>query len=324
MTCSSLSGPLLTVLWCMTGCAGAFAQAWPAKAVRMIVPSAPGGGNDAVARIVSSKLSDVTGTTWVVDNRSGGAGNLAAEIVVRASPDGYTVMIATSTMLTVNPALYKLPFSYEKDLQPITQLATAEHIVAVHPGVPVKTLNELITLAKQQPGTLNYASAGVGNSTHLSAELLTKRAGIRLVNVTYKGGGPAASSVLAGETQVIVGTGASTAAFIKAGRLRALATTGLKRSKLAPELPTVAESGYPGFEAIVWFALFVPRDTPKSIAAKFRDEVIKVVQQTEVQTAMARQGLEVETGTPAALAARIRSETELLADIIKGLGLRIE
>ena len=267
--------------------------AYPSRPIRVVVATAPGGG-------------------------------IGAEIVARASPDGYTVLASTSTLLTVNPSLYRMPFSVEKDLQPVTVLALGEQVVVVHPGVPVKTLAELITLAKQKPGALNYASAGQGTALHLGAELLKLRAGIEMTQVPYKGGGPAAAAVLAGEVQVLVGTIASTITFIQAGRLRALAATGAKRSRLSPDLPTVAESGYPGFDAGVWFGMTLPSATPKAIVERIHKETLKALQHPDVQTAMARQGMESGAGSPADMAARIRRETSTWAAVIKKTGIRAE
>ncbi len=297
---------------------------YPNRPIRVVVATAPGGGVDAVTRIVSPKLTDSMGQTWVVDNRAGAGGNVGAEIVARASPDGYTVLASTSTLLTVNPSLYRMPFSVERDLQPVTVLAIGEQVVVVYPGVPVKTLAELITLAKQKPGALNYASAGQGTALHLGAELLKLRAGIEMTQVPYKGGGPAAAAVLAGEVQVLVGTMASTITFIQAGRLRALAATGAKRSRLSPDLPTVAESGYPGFDAGVWFGMTLPSATPKAIVERIHKETLKALQHPDVQTAMARQGMESGAGSPADMAARIRRETSTWAAVIKKTGIRAE
>ena len=308
----------------VAGVAQTAEPAYPTRPIRLVVPWPPGGAADALARSISPNLSDAMGWNWIVDNRGGAAGNLGAELVARANPDGHTVLQALDTSLTANPSLYKLPFSVEKDLQPVTLLATIEFILVVHPSMPAKTLKEFIALAKQKPGTLNYASGGVGGALHLSAELLKKRAGIDVVHVPYKGGGPAAAAVLAGETQVMVGSVASAIAFVTAGRLRALASTGPKRSKLLPELPTVAESGYPGFEVVLWNALLVPAATPKNIVARIRNEALKAVQQAEVQTAMARLGMDPMTSTPAELAARIKTETGIWAGIIKDAGIRAE
>jgi len=308
----------------VAGLAQAAQQAYPTRSIRLVVPFAPGGGLDVAARIVSPKLSEAMGQHWVVDNRSGAGGNVGAEIVVRANPDGHTLLLALSQQLTANPSLYNLPFSVEKDLQPIMLVATAEHMLVVHPSVPAKTVKEFVALAKQQPGAFNYASSGTGTPVHLGAELLKKRAGIDMVHVPYKGGGPAAAAVLAGESKLMVGSVASTIGFVKAGRLRALGTTGTKRSTVLPDVPTIAESGYPGFEVTVWFALLAPGGTPNGIVERIRSDTLKVMQQGEVQTAMARQGLDVETSTPSELAARIRKEGAMWSGIIKELGIRAE
>lgn len=315
------------VIVCLAGGASAACAmdvAYPARPIRAVVASAPGGGLDIVTRILAPKLTESMGQTWVVDNRSGAGGNVGAEIVVRASPDGYTVLTSTSTLLTVNPSLYRMPFSVEKDLLPVTALAVGEQVVVVHPGVPAKSLQELIALAKQKPGSLNYSSAGQGTALHLGAELLKLRAGIDMTQIAYKGGGPAAAAVLAGEVQVLVGTVASTITFINAGRLRALATTGPKRSRLIPDAPTVAESGYPGFDASVWFGMTLPATTPKAIVERLNRDTVRALQLPDAEAAMARQGLDPAPGTPAELAARIRRETETWAAVIKKTGIRAE
>lgn len=230
--------------------------------------------------------------------------------------------MALSSQLTVNPNLYKqLPFNVENDLQPITMLATAEHILIVHPGVPAKTLKEFVALAKQNPGSLRFASAGVGSSLHMAAELLKKRAGIDMVHVPYKGAGPAVAAMLSGECQVLAGTVSSTIQFISAGRLRALASLGARRSKVMPDLPTVAESGYPGFEADAWYGLLVPTQTPRRIVERIRTEVLKVLEYSDVRTAMAHQGLAPATSTPAELAVRINRETSMWASVISNAAI---
>jgi tripartite-type tricarboxylate transporter receptor subunit TctC len=307
-----------------TGPAFGAEPAYPTRPVRLLIPFAPGGGADALARIITPKLHESLGQPWIVDNRGGAAGNLAAETVVNAAPDGYTVFQGFGTVLTVNPSLYKLPFNMEKDLQPVTVLATAQYILVLHPGVPAATLQEFIAVARQKPKGLNYASAGVGSPLHLAAELFKKRAGVDMVHVPYKGGGPAAASVLAGETQVLFGSVASSMPQVKAGKLKALATTGLKRSKVAPELPTIAESGFPGFDVSSWYGLLVPARTPTPIVNRLREAAIKAVTLPDVTEALGRQGLEVETSTPAELAARIRTETRTWADVIKAAGIKAE
>ena len=300
----------------------AAAPAYPTRPVRLLVPFAPGGGADTLARIIAPKLSDAMGQTWVIDNRGGAAGNLAAELVATANPDGHTLFMGFSTVLTVNPSLYKLPFDVQRDLRPITLLATAQYLLVVHPSVQAKSVKELVELARQKPRSLNYSSAGVGSPLHLAAELFKKRAGVDMVHVAYKGGGPAAAAVLAGETQVIFGSVASSLPQVKAGRLRALATTGLKRSIAAPELPTMAESGFPGFDVSSWYSLMSPAATPTAIVGRIRDEAIKVLQLADVQQAMLRQGLDPESSTSEELAARIKSETAVWAGVIRDAGIK--
>ena len=302
----------------------AFSESYPTRPIRLIVAFPPGGSTDALARIITPKLGEAMGQNWIVDNRGGAGGNVGAEIVARANPDGYTALVAVDSQLTANPTLYKLPFNVERDLQPVTMLAVPEQLLIVFPGVPAKTFKEFIELARQKPGALNYASAGVGSPIHLAAELLKKRTGIDITHVAYKGAGPAIAALLAGEVQVVAGSVASTLAFVTSGRLRALAATGAKRSKALPDLPTVAESGYPGFEITVWLGLLVPGHTPKSITERMRNEVIKALQLPDVQMSMARQALPPETSTSEELAARIRKETLMWAAVIKDARIHLD
>jgi len=303
---------------------GAESSAYPTRPIRLLVPFAPGGGADTLSRIITPKLHDALGQPWVVDNRGGAAGNIAAEIVARAAPDGHTVFMGFNTVLTVNPSLYKLSYSVAKDFRPVTLLATAQYILVLHPSVQAATLNEFIALAKRKPGSLNYSSAGVGSPLHLAAELFKKRAGISMVHLAYKGGGPAAAAVLAGEAQLLFGSVASSLPQVKAGRLKALATTGTKRAKVAPELPTIAESGFPGFDVSSWYALLVPAGTSPAIVNRIRGAAIKAVELPDVQEAMSRQGLDVETSTPQELAARIKSETAVWAGVIREAGIKAD
>lgn len=312
----------------------AFAAAWasaqaaepayPTRPVRLVVGLGVGGGVDMLARILAPKLSEALGHAWVVDNRIGASGNIATELVARASPDGHTVLMVINTQLTANPSLYKLPFDVQRDLQPITTLGTSDQMLVVHPSVPAATLKEFIALAKQKPGAFNYASTGTGSVDHLGTELLNKRAGIKLVHISYKGGGQAGAALLAGEVQVRIGAAASTAPFVSNGRVRALAMASGKRSKLLPELPTVAESGYPGYEVNVWYAFLAPAGTPKSIVERIRTETIKALQASDVQAQLDRGGVNPASSTPAELAKRLSSETEVLAALIKELGIRVQ
>ena len=294
------------------------------RPVRLLVPFAPGGGADTLARIITPKLTESMGQQWVVDNRGGAAGNIAAETVARAAPDGSTVFMGFSTVLTVNPALYKLPFSMEKDLQPVTLLATAQYILVVHPSVQASSVKELIALMKQRPKTLNFASAGVGSPLHLAGELFQRRAGVQMVHLPYKGGGPAAAAVLAGEAQLIFGSVASSFPHVKGGKLKALATTGRQRSKVAPDVPTMAEAGVAGVEVTSWYAFMLPAGTSAALVNGLREHAIKALDAPDVQQAMARQGLDPETSTPQELAARIRTESRTWAEVIKTAGIRAE
>jgi len=298
--------------------------AYPTRPVRMIVGFPPGGSTDALARVLAPRLADAMGQSWVVDNRGGAGGNLGTEMVARSNPDGHTVLLALNTQLTASQSLYKLPFNVDKDLLPVTNLATHEHIVLVQPSIPVKTLKEFIALAKQKPGAFNYGSSGVGGSLHLAAELLKRRAGFEMTHVAYKGAGPAIAAMLAGETQVMVGAVPSTIAHVRSGRIRALATTGPTRHKVTPELPTVAESGYPGFENVAWFAFLVPAGTPAHAVNRILAETHKALAIPDVQNTLGRIGLDPQPSTQAQVIERLRTETRALADVIREAGIKGE
>ncbi len=316
---------LLAAAMCVATAAFAAASpGYPTRPIRLLLPFAPGGSADAIARIIAPRLSEAMGQQWVIDNRGGAAGNIAAELTARAAPDGYTVFLGLSTVVTANPALYKLSFSMEKDLQAVAMLTISQYLVVLNPNVPAGSVKELIALAKQKPRALNYSSGGIGSPLHLAAALIEKRAGIEMVHIPYKGGGAATAAVVAGEAQLGVASVASSIQLVKAGRLKAIATTGSKRSQVAPELPTLIESGFPGLEVVSWYGLLVPAGTPTAIVERIRSEAIKVVQAPEVQQALAGQGLHVETSTPQAFAARIRSDTRTWAEIIKSAGIRAE
>lgn len=303
----------------------AAAADYPVRPIRLLVPFPPGGGADTLARIVTPKFTDHMGQTWVVDNRGGAGGNMATEVVATAQPDGYSVLLGFNTALVVNPSLYKLPFNVMRDLQPVTKLASAQYILVLHPSVQAATLQEFIALAKSAPGKLNYSSAGVGSPLHLAAEMFKLRAGVDLVHVPYKGGGPAAGALLAGEVQVLFGSVASTMPQVKAGKLKALAVTGPKRSAVAPNLPTLAESGFPGFDVSSWYSLVVPAKTPRSVVKRLYDEALRAVGLPDVQEALGRQGLEIETSSsPEAFAAQIKAETASWLNVIRKAGIKAD
>jgi len=303
---------------------GAGAGSWPDRPVRLLVPFAPGGGVDTFARTISPRLSAALGHQWVIDNRPGAAGNIATEIVVKANPDGHTVLLGQGTTLTVNPALYKLPFDVANDLRPVVMLTASQYMMVVHPSLTAKSLREFIALAKAKPGALNYGSTGVGSPLHLAAELFKTRAGIEMAHVPYKGGAPAVAAVLGGEIQALVVSLPSALPHVRTGRLIGLAVTGPARSAVAPDIPTIAESGFPGFEVTSWYGLLVPAKTPERIVIALQDEALKVVQLSEVREQLARQGLAITTRNAAQFAAQIRAETALWAKLVKAAGIRTE
>lgn len=310
-------------LFCAAAAAYA-AEAYPTRAVRLLLPFAPGGGADAIARVITPKLYEALGQQWVIDNRGGAAGNIAAEIVARAAPDGHTVFLGFSTVLTVNPLLYKLPFDVERDLVPVIMLTSGQYMLVVHPSVKADNLKDFVNLAKARPNSLNYASAGIGTPLNLAAELFKSRAGITMTHVAYKGGGPASAAVLAGEVQVLFASLPSSLPHVKTGRLKALAVTGPKRSHAMPDLPTVAESGFPGYQVTSWYGFLVPARTPAHIVKTLHDEAAKVMQLPDVREQMTRQGLDVSVHGPREFAAQIREETALWAKVIKSAGIKLE
>ena len=299
-------------------------EAYPVRPIRLLVPFPPGGGADTLGRIITPKLSSAMGQQWVIDNRGGAAGNLATEVVAHAVPDGYTLLLDFSTALTVNPSLYKLPFDVIKAFQPICMIASAQYMLVVHPSVKVDSIKDFIEYAKANPGKLNYASAGVGSPLHLAAELFKYRGKLNLVHVPYKGGGPAAAAVLGGETQVLFGSFASSYPHVKSGRLKGLAVTGLKRSSVAPEIPTIAESAFPGFDVTAWYGFSAPAKTSPAIIKRIYAETMKALQLPDVKEALSRQGLDESPMDPVQFAAQIKNETALWAKLIKDVGIHAD
>lgn len=298
--------------------------AYPNRPVRLVVGFTPGGATDALARLIAPKLAESMGQPWIVDNRGGAGGNLGTEAVVRAAPDGYTVLFALDTQLTANPSLYKLPFNVQTGLRPVTMVAKFENVLVVNSALPAQNLQEFVASAKRDPDVLNYGSSGIGSTLHLASEMFKSRTGIEMRHVPYKGAAPALAAIVGGEIQAMVGAIPSTMPHIKSGKLRALATTGAKRNALTPDLPTVAESGYPGFESIGWFALMVPVGTPKDVVDRIRNETLKVLEDSDVRATMSTRGLDVQPSTPEELTLRIQAETAAVAEIIRKVGIRPE
>ena len=298
--------------------------AYPHKPIRVVLPFPPGGGTDSLARVILPKMSQALGQSLVIDNRPGAGGTLAAEIVARSAPDGYTLFLGSSTGVTAAPSLYKLAYDPIRDFAPITQFATASFILVVHPALQAATVSELIALAKAKPGSLRYASGGIGSPLHLAAELFKSRSGVDIVHVPYKGGAAAARSVLAGEAHLIFGSVAASLPHVKAGRLRALAVTGLARVPLVPELPTMAESGFPGFNVQAWNSLEAPAGTPRNIIRQLHGEMIKVLRMPDVVAPMSRIGYAPAETTPEQYAKIKRTESAMWAKLIKDANIRPE
>jgi len=301
----------------------ALAAEYPARPIRMVVGFAPGGGTDTTARAMAQKLTQALGQQIVVDNRPGAAGNIATDLVAKSNPDGYTILMGTIAALAINPSLYgKLPFDPQKDLAPVTRAVDSTNILVLHPSVPAKSVKELIALAKSKPGQLNYGSSGVGGAGHLAGELFNTMAGIRMVHVPYKGGGPAMVDLLAGNINLIFATAASSIGHINAGKIRALAVTTAKRSGLVPDLPTIAEAGLPGFEANNWYGVLVPAKTPRPIINRLNKDITAVLNMADIKEFLFKQGLDAAPSTPEAFGAYIKSEAEKWAKVVKASGAK--
>ena len=300
---------------------GAFAQSsYPTKPVRVVVPFPPGGTNDIVARFVMKDLSDVLGQQFVVDNRAGASGVIGAEVVAKSPPDGYTLMVHSSSHLSNAFAYKKVPYDTFKDFEPIGFMAAQPGVLVVHPSLPVKSVKEFIALAKARPGDITYASNGEGGSLHVQMALFASMAGIKLVHVPYKGGAPVAASLASGETQSSISTIGIVLTHIKSGRLRALATSSAKRSTILPNLPPIAESGVPGYDMNPWVGFFAPAGTPKAITERLHAEAGKTLRKPELVKQMSAQAVEPWVGTQAEFAARLKSDYQMFQKIFRLIG----
>jgi tripartite-type tricarboxylate transporter receptor subunit TctC len=309
-----------------SSCAGALAaesNAYPTKPIRMIVGFAPGGGTDTTARALTPKLSERLGQQVIVDNRPGAAGNIATDITTKAPADGYTILMGTIAALAINPTLYgNLPFDPQRDLAPVTRAVDSTNILVVHPSVAAKNVKELIALAKTK--TLNGGSSGIGGAGHLALELFNVMAGTKIVHVPYKGGGPAMTDLLGGQINLIFATAASAVPHVQSGKIRALAVTTSKRSRLVPDLPTVAEAGLPGFEANNWYGIVVPAKTPRPIVDRLNKEFVAVLNTPDVKEILFKQGLDAAPSTPQEFGAYIKAETVKWAKVVKASGAKAE
>jgi tripartite-type tricarboxylate transporter receptor subunit TctC len=302
----------------------AYSQPYPAKPIRLFVTYPAGGGADAMARLVAPKLSEALGQPVLVENRGGASGTIAAELVAKASPDGYTLML-DATNHAVNPSLYpKLPYDPEKAFAPVTLLALFPNMLVVHPAFPAASVNDLIRKIKAEPGKIAFASSGNGSAQHLAGELFRQRAGLDMVHVPYKGGGPALIDVMAGQVSMYFGNMASALPHVKNGKLKALAVTGGKRSAAAPELPTVAESGMPGYQVYEWNAIFAPAGTPGAIVDRLQAEIAKAVKIPDVRDRMQALGGEIVASSPTELGAWVREQTASWAKVVRAGNIKVE
>ena len=303
----------------------ALAQDWPNKPIRFIVPYPPGGGTDIIARIVQERLSAALGQQIVIENRGGAAGNIGTEAAAKSVPDGYTFLFTLSSH-TINPVVYdKLPFDVEKDFIPVSLVASLPQIITAHPGQPFTDLQGMVAFAKANPGKLNYASVGNGSPSHIAGELLKLKTGIDMVHVPYKGGGPAVTANLGGEVQLMFVSIPPALQHVKAGKLKALAVTTLKRTPAAPEIPTVAEAlGLPDYEVDSWYALFAPAKTPAPIVARMQAEVAKVVQLQEIKDKMLLQGSAAVSSTGAELERIVKDELVKWAAVAKAAKIKVD
>ncbi|MFJ1257000.1 tripartite tricarboxylate transporter substrate binding protein [Cupriavidus sp. CuC1] len=300
------------------------AQAFPAKPVKIVVPYPPGGTNDIVVRLLAQKLGDSMGQPFVVENKPGASGNLGAEQVARAAPDGYMLLLVT-TGHSIHPSLYKnLRYNIKTDLTPVSELTRGPMLVMVTPSLPYKTVQDVIAAAKAKPGSINFGSAGNGSSTHLATELLSSMAGVKMTHIPYSGSAPAMADVMAGNAQLVMDLMFSALPQVNGGKLRAIAITGAKRSPLLPSVPTVAESGVPGFETLAWNGLMAPANTPKPIIDKLNAEIHKALDAPEMKERLRAQGFEPSPGTPEQFGALIRSEIDRWAKVVKTSGAKVE
>ena len=301
------------------------AASWPTKPVRLVIPFPAGGSTDIVGRLVADKLSQSLNQPFVIDNRAGAGGTTGSDLVAKAPPDGYTVLMGTSSTHAIASSLYtKLPYDAARDFAPVTLLGTATILLVVHPDVPANSVRELIALAKAQPNKLSYGSTGNGSVSHLTAEYFKSMAGVEMQHVPYKGDSPMTVDLVAGRVSVAFGTAVAFLPYVQSGKLRALAVTNAKLSPVVPSLPTVASAGLAGFEALQWFGLLAPAGTPKEIVAKLNDEVGKVLRQADVRERLQGLGMDVVGDGPDAFSGFMRAEGVKWGKIVKDSGAKVD
>ena len=315
---------LIVALGLSCAIGGAAAQNYPTKPVRFVVPFAAGGSTDTLARAIGLRLPEYLGQQLVIDNRTGANGDIGMLLDAKAAPDGYTIVLGYIANLGIGPSLYKMPYDPVKDFAPVTQVAGASNIMTAHPSVPAKNLKEFIAYAKANPGTINFATSGVASVGHLTGELLNELAGMKMVHVPYKGSGQAISDLVGGHVKVMISGMASTLPHVKTGKLRALAVTGPQRSDAAPDVPTIAESGFPGVEARSWFGVLAPANTPKPVITRLHDDIVKALQQPDVKQRLNGVGFDIVGSTPDEFGAYIKSEIKKWEKVVKASGAKPE
>jgi tripartite-type tricarboxylate transporter receptor subunit TctC len=320
-----LCAALASIILAAASSSAAVAQAWPAKPLRFVVPFPPGGATDIITRVIATRLGEQLGQSVVVENRPGAGGSIGSDAVAKAAPDGYTILMATNSTHSIGPALNpKIPYVVERDFAPVTEVARSPDILVASPALGVSTVREFIALAKARPGQLNFASSGNGTIVHLSGELFKSMAGIDLVHVPYKGTALAIPDLISGRVAILFENIIAAGADVKGGKVKALAVSGPSRSALFPDLPTIGESGLPGFETFTYFGVFAPAGTPKEIVTRLNAELVKLLKTPEMREAILRQGAEPVASTPAQFAAVVKSESEKWAKVIKAAGVKAE
>ncbi|MGZ5091673.1 MAG: tripartite tricarboxylate transporter substrate binding protein [Burkholderiales bacterium] len=301
------------------------AESYPVKAVRLVVPFAAGGSTDLLARNVAQGLNESWKQPVIVDNRPGGAGIVGSDHVAKSAPDGYTLLLGTVSTHAAAATLYtKLPYDPQRSFSPITEIAYIPQLLSVHPSIPVKSVKELVSLAKARPGALDYGTAGSGSASHMAMELFNSMANIKLVHIPYKGTGPALTDLLGGHLSLMFDVIMTSLPHVQSGKLRSLGLSGIKRSPLLPDVQTVAESGYPGYEALVWFGLFAPAGTPPEIVRRIQEDMVRALNTPKMRELMASQGLEVTASTPAEFNTRVASEIAKWRTVIQQAGIKLE
>jgi tripartite-type tricarboxylate transporter receptor subunit TctC len=318
---------LSATLVCLSGfsIAGlAHAQSWPTKQIKFIVPYPPGGGTDVIARIVQEPLSKELGQQVIIDNRGGAGGSIGSALAAQSPSDGYTVLFTLSSH-TINPAIYtKLPFDTEKDFSSVVTVASLPQILVANPNFPAKTVKEVIEMAKAKPGSISYASVGNGSPGHLAGAMMATDAGVEMTHIPYRGGGPAVTDVIAGQVPLLWVSIPAAAQFVKAGKLRALAVSTVKRSAVFPDVPTMVESGFKGFEVDSWYAMFVPAKTPQTIIDRLNKATVNVLAQPEVKEKLLGQGAEAVGDTPAQLSGVVKKEIAKWKQVVKSANIKVD